>query len=74
MLKVMLRRKSESFRSSVKLVDGLKMNTKEDLKKWRRFYVFRFLPNCVKMSMQPTLQKRFWLVPVCGFPNECNMN
>lgn len=33
MLKVMLRRKSESFRSSVKLVDGLKMNTKEDLKK-----------------------------------------
>lgn len=33
MLKVMLRRKSELFRSSVKLVDGLKMNTKEDLKK-----------------------------------------
>lgn len=28
----MLRYKSELFRSSVKLVDGLKMNIKEDLK------------------------------------------
>ena len=51
----MLKCHSELFKSSVKLADGLRLSTKEELKDVAQL----LLQNCEKKSMYPVLQKLF---------------
>lgn len=56
----MLKCHSELFKSSVKLADGLRLSTKEELKDVAHScFFFPFLQNCEKKSMYPVLQKLF---------------
>ena len=55
----MLKCHSELFKSSVKLADGLRLSTKEELKDIAQLFFFPFLQNCEKKSMYPVLQKLF---------------
>lgn len=63
----MLKCHSELFKSSVKLADGLRLSTKEELKDIAQLLLLSVPSNCEKKSMYPVLQKLFLLVRIYGF-------
>lgn len=63
----MLKCHSELFKSSVKLADGLRLSTKEELKDIAQLLLLSVPSKLRKKSMYPVLQKLFLLVRIYGF-------